>query len=77
MYACVPLCVGAPVGQKRVLDPLDLELQVVVSHLMWGLRTEPSFSAGAANTLNHWAIFPATFLSLRQSLLTENLGFAN
>jgi len=28
-------------GQKRVLNPLDLELQVVVSCPRWTLGTEP------------------------------------
>lgn len=38
-------------GQKRVKDPL--ELQEVVSHLVWVLRTKRS-SAGAACDCNHW-----------------------
>lgn len=30
-------CVEVPEGgQKRALNPLELEVQVVVSHLLWG-----------------------------------------
>lgn len=36
-----PMCVpGAHGGQKSVLDSLELELQMVVSHVMWVLRSE-------------------------------------
>ena len=45
------VCVGAHGDQKRVLDPLELEFQVVVSCLMWVLGTKPRSSARAANTL--------------------------
>lgn len=39
--------------EKRVLCSLELELQVVVSHPMWVLGTEPWFPARAASTLRH------------------------
>jgi hypothetical protein len=39
-------------GQKRVLDPLQLELQPVVSCLMWVLRTELRSFARATHGLN-------------------------
>jgi hypothetical protein len=42
MYTCVP---GAHRGQKRALDTLNLKLQVIVSHLLWVLGTEPGSSA--------------------------------
>lgn len=29
------MCVSARVGQKRASDPLELGVQVVVSHLSW------------------------------------------
>jgi hypothetical protein len=35
------MCVGAPGGQKRAPDHQELELQLVVSHHVWVLRTEP------------------------------------
>lgn len=42
------VCAGVLKGQKRVQDPLELELQAVVSRLMWGLRAEPQSFARAA-----------------------------
>lgn len=36
-----------PAGSKRVVDSLDLELQVVLSHLAWALETELGRSTGA------------------------------
>lgn len=42
---------------------LDLELQAVVSHLMWVLGPVfRSSSSGAANALDSWATCPAPFL---------------
>lgn len=41
------LCVQVPAGSKRVVDSLDLELQVVLSHLAWALETELGRSTGA------------------------------
>lgn len=39
---CVRVCVCVRVhgSQKIVLDPMNLKLQVVVSHPIWVLRTE-------------------------------------
>lgn len=44
--------VHAQRGQKRVLEPLELELQGVVSCLMVMLGTELRFSGRAGHTLN-------------------------
>lgn len=41
------MCVSTHVGQKTALDPLELEIQVVVSHLTWILGTKMEFSIGA------------------------------
>ena len=40
-------------GQKRPSDPLELELQVAVSHLVWVLGTKLGSSVRAAKTLSH------------------------
>lgn len=40
-------------------DPLELELQVVVSHLIQVLETKPWSFAKAVRALDHRAIFPA------------------
>lgn len=38
---CVGMCISAVArgGQKRALDPLELQLQVDISQLTWVLRT--------------------------------------
>lgn len=48
-------------GQKRLSDPLELDLQAVVRHPMWvlvTLATKPRLSARAASALNYRAISP-------------------
>jgi hypothetical protein len=47
------MCVEAHRDQKMALDSLELESQMVVSHLMWVLWIEPGSSARAANAPNH------------------------
>lgn len=65
-------------GQKRAFSLLELELQVVVSSLMWVLGTEPksSVSSASALNLNHWANSPAPQVVVLnpyiQILLEEN-----
>ena len=44
-YEFVHVSVGAHGGQRRVLNPLKLELQVVVSHLTQVLGTKLQFSS--------------------------------
>lgn len=48
---CVCVPGGIHRGQKRGLDPPELELQVIVSHLVWVLET---------GALVLWAISPAS-----------------
>lgn len=69
VYMCfyVSLCVSracnAYGGQKRASDPLFLELQAVVSCLVWMLGTEPRSSTRAACILTskpsfqYWQVF--------------------
>lgn len=45
-------------GQSRASDPLELELEVVVTLLMWVLGTHFGSSARAIHTLNHQVISP-------------------
>lgn len=52
--SCV--CACALRGLQRVSDPLELELKVVVSHLMWVLETEPRSSGRESSAPNHWAV---------------------
>lgn len=54
VFACGYVCEhkDAGIGQKNVSDPLRLELQTVMRHLMWGLGAESGFSVRAAHDLN-------------------------
>lgn len=50
------MCVCCVLGsRKRVLGPTELELQVIVSYLLWVLETELWASVRAAHVLNHCA----------------------
>lgn len=60
VYMCVCvivcyMCVDAKGGPKKVLDPLELDLQVVMSHLKWVLGTKLRSFERDASTLNYWA----------------------
>ena len=46
------MCASAQGGQKRVLDPLDLDLQVAVGSLLWVLGTGVQFSTRARSIPN-------------------------
>jgi hypothetical protein len=48
--------------QKGLSDPLELELQAVVSLPVWVLGTELRSSRRAPGVLNHGTISPATRL---------------
>lgn len=40
MCMCVHISVGTSIDQKRASDSTELELQAIVSYLMWVLETE-------------------------------------
>lgn len=44
-------------SQMKASDPLELESQPVVSHLMWDLKTEPRSFERALSALSH-RVFP-------------------
>lgn len=51
---CVYICECSAHGeQKRTFDPVELELQVVVSHPMWVLGTRLGSSSRAVCALKH------------------------
>lgn len=55
--------------QKRALDPVELELQVLMSHLTQELASEPRYSAKASGNLllsrlSSLNVFHSGFLSL-------------
>ena len=68
MCACVHVYIGADAHRalKRAPDSLELELQVVVSHLMWMLGMESGSSARATHGLKHLGISPAPGLNFDQ-----------
>lgn len=47
-------------GQKRASDPLELELEKVVSHLIWVLATEPGSSVRGVSALKRQTTSPAS-----------------
>lgn len=49
------VCAGACRGQKRVWNPLKLEIQAAVSHLTQMLSNPGRSSAGAADALDYRA----------------------
>lgn len=54
LHACVymhPACIGA-FGGRRVSDPSELELRVVMSCLVWVLKMKSGCSARAVSALN-------------------------
>lgn len=53
-YVCGCFCQHVCLVPKWVLDSLELELQMVVSH--WVRETEPGFSERAISSVNHWSI---------------------
>lgn len=68
MYKCVHLptvymgtiCMPGLRDQKRVSDPLDLELSCrQLSAAVWVLKSKPTSSARAGSTFNHGAMFLA------------------
>jgi hypothetical protein len=53
MCEYVHLCVATSEVQKRSSDPLEIELQVVVSHLTWVLGTELRSSGRTVCSFNY------------------------
>lgn len=60
MWICVSVCRYAGIGevsmyrgQKRAPESQELELEVVVSILMWALDIKPGSSVGGARALIH------------------------
>lgn len=73
MYAGAPHVCSAHRGEKRALDPLELELQLVVSyHVGAGVQKEPVSSAREVNSLLYWPFSPAPFADIAWS--SEELG---
>lgn len=60
------MCAGTYGGQKKALDPPDLELHTIISCLTWVLGTELRSCGEAADALNCWSIPPGpVFTSLK------------
>jgi hypothetical protein len=50
---CVPCVYSTHIDQKRLSDPLELELKMVVSYYVGAGVGEPRSSSRAASALNH------------------------
>lgn len=59
------MCVNVHGGQKRALDPMDPELQEVVSYFLRVLRTEFGSAGRAARAPNHRVISPAPIVTFK------------
>lgn len=53
IFVCVTVSLRTSAHRSEVSGPLELELQVFVSRLMWVLRVEIWSCARAANTPNY------------------------
>lgn len=60
VWLCTHMCSGTHEGQKV----LELELNIVISHLTWVLGTRYGLSARTGHTLDCWAISPAPAYSV-------------
>lgn len=74
---------GACRHQQADSDPMELELQVVISHLTWVLEVGLRSSVGAVHPFNHHVISPAlseyifkapTKTALRRKIVTSRLS---
>lgn len=63
------MCVRTHGGQRKISDPLQLKIQVVMSHLKWVLGAELLFSTRAVSALNHGALFPTHHTIFTQQFL--------
>lgn len=52
-YVMGAMCTGTHRDQQRVLGTLELEIQVVVSHVTWVLGTEAGSSGRVVSMFNH------------------------
>lgn len=60
VYLWGPVCAVAHSSQQRAPDPLDMELQAVVSGLLWVLGTGCGLPSGELHIRNHWATSPVS-----------------
>lgn len=52
---CATLCTAAH-GIQKVSDPLKLDSQMAVRHVMWEQETEPEFPGRTVSDTNHWTL---------------------
>lgn len=53
LYDMDTVCVQEHTGQEKLLDPLEVELQVVVNGPVWVLETKLGSSGRRSSTLDH------------------------
>lgn len=73
IHVCLCVCTLAQVSRckKRLLDPLGLESQVVVTNLTWLLGTEHGYYRRAENSFNCHAIILTAHLTLKNKLMYQ------
>lgn len=54
---CIMYILAIYAGQKKMSNPLELDLQIILSYHVLGIETR--FSASAASAFNPWAISPS------------------
>lgn len=76
MFLCRCACEGiAHSGQKKVIYPLELELQEVIRYPRWGLGKDHGPPMRIVCILSHWAIYTAPFSYILTTVLCSDILF--
>lgn len=62
-------------GQKRVIYPLELELQAIISYPRWELGKDHGAPMRVVCILNHWGIYTAPFSYILTTVLCSDISF--
>lgn len=77
LSACLSVDASDHRRQQEVSDPLELELEVVVSFLTWVLRIELKSSIRAASALNHRLLLQPRRCQIVSLKLSSHVKFHN
>lgn len=82
MYICVCICEGkCPQSSEWGLDPLELEFQLIVKHLIWVLGTELRSCTRAVghttrSSLPSISLAPSSFMTYSQTIQVSSVWVA-